>query len=396
MKKISIIIFVTLIILGSCAKENDLDKEENIEKQDPIIEWANPDDIYYETLLSELQLNATASVPGHFSYNPDFKTKLEIGNNQLLEVYFQPTDYTLYNGTRKQVYINVLSKKNPVITWENPIPILFGTLLTEQQLNAQSDIEGTFIYSPDFNKKLYPYKGHKLTLIFTPNNTVEYNTVYDTVKLDVAWDEIVFNENVTYGTMTDHEGNVYKTITVGSQTWMAENLRVTTYRNGDPIPNLENYDDWKATSEGAFCWLNNDPETNMDIFGALYNWYSVMDERNIAPEGWHVPTTSEWFALTGGSSSAGIAFKEVGTKHWKEPNDGVTNSTGMTILPAGCRNTGGSFVGFADYTYSAEFWTVNEVDVEYAYVKEFKYYDNYAGNVWSTKTSGHPVRLVKD
>lgn len=394
MKKIGIIIFA-VFILGSCAKDEEL-KEEKIEKQVPIIEWAKPDDIYYETLLSDLQLNATANVPGSFLYIPDFDTKLEIGNNQLLEVYFSPSDYTLYNETKKQVYINVLSKKDPVITWENPEPILFGTLLTEQQLNAKSDVEGTFEYSPDFDKKLYPYKAHNLTLKFTPKNTTEYSTVYDTVQLAVAWDEIEFNDEVTYGTMTDHEGNVYKTVTVGSQTWMAENLRVTTYRNGDPIPNLENYDDWKATDEGAFCWLNNDPETNKDIFGALYNWHAVMDERNIAPEGWHVPTTSEWFTLTGSSSSAGIAFKEVGIKHWKEPNDGVTNSTGMTVLPAGCRNTGGSFVGFMSYTYSAEFWTVNEVDAEYAYVKEFTCYDNYVGNVWSTKTSGQPVRLVKD
>lgn len=143
-------------------------------------------------------------------------------------------------------------------------------------------------------------------------------------------------------TVTDKEGNVYKTVTIGTQIWMAENLKVTKYRNGDLIPNV--LTTWSKVTNGAFCWYNNDIK-NKDIYGALYNWYAIKDSRNIAPLGWHVATNSDWTTLTsflGGESVAGGKLKETGTSHWVSPNTRATDQYGFKALPGGI-TYGGNF-----------------------------------------------------
>lgn len=92
------------------------------------------------------------------------------------------------------------------------------------------------------------------------------------------------------GTVTDIDGNVYKTVTIGTQCWMSENLKTTKYRNGNPIPNITDNGAWAALTTGAYCWYNNDESNNKVTYGALYNYYAVNDSRSIAPVGWHIPT----------------------------------------------------------------------------------------------------------
>lgn len=151
---------------------------------------------------------------------------------------------------------------------------------------------------------------------------------------------IVFNSNLTYGTITDIEGNVYKTIEIGDYTWMAENLRTTKYNDGTDIPEVEGYDDWRlsADSAPAFCWYNT-LITNKDIYGALYNGYAV-NTGKLAPAGWHVATTDEWtnlLEICGGNRYAGYKLKEIGTTHWLSADDRTINSSGFTALPGGVR-----------------------------------------------------------
>ena len=131
------------------------------------------------------------------------------------------------------------------------------------------------------------------------------------------------------GTMTDIDGNTYKTIQIGRQVWMAENLKTTRYRNGEPIPNVTADIQWTALSTGAYCWFNNDAAINRAIHGAIYNWYTIVDSRNIAPTGWHVPTDDEWTVLItflGGESVAGGKMKAPGLIYWNSPNTGANNS----------------------------------------------------------------------
>jgi len=144
-------------------------------------------------------------------------------------------------------------------------------------------------------------------------------------------------------TVTDYDGNVYNTLTIGTQVWLGENLKVTHYNNGDPIPNVTDSLAWDNLTTGACCWYDNDSVMYDSLYGKLYNWYAVHDSRKIAPEGWHVPSYPELTTLAnylGGENIAGGKLKEAGTAHWNSPNTGATNETGFTGLPGGYRYNG--------------------------------------------------------
>jgi uncharacterized protein (TIGR02145 family) len=150
--------------------------------------------------------------------------------------------------------------------------------------------------------------------------------------------------------VTDIDNNTYPTIILGTQEWMAENLKVTHYRNGDLIPNITEGAQWNSLSTGAFCWYNNDVNWK-DAYGGLYNWYTVADNRNVCPSGWHIPTDAEWTVLTnylGGAVVAGGKLKSTRTTpdispRWDLPNTGATNQSGFSGFPGGYREYDGAF-----------------------------------------------------
>ncbi len=159
--------------------------------------------------------------------------------------------------------------------------------------------------------------------------------------------------------VTDIEGNIYHTVTIGTQLWMVENLKVTRYRNGDLIPNVSDFTQWNNLSIGAYCNYDN-LSTNGITYGHLYNWYAVSDNRNICPKGWHVPSDDDWTILInylGGKNLAGGKMKEIGTSHWNKPNTGADNISGFSALPGGLRLDDGSFkiIGSA-----APWWSATE------------------------------------
>jgi len=200
----------------------------------------------------------------------------------------------------------------------------------------------------------------------------------------------------TTGTVTDREGNVYKTVIIGTQVWMAENLKTTKYQNGDPIPQVLENTAWGALKTGACCWYNNDVKTNKGVYGVLYNWAAINDNRDIAPKEWHIPSDTEWTILTkflGGKAMAGGKLKETFTGHWSDPNTGATNSTGFTALPAGFRNNSGAF---ANAGVIGGWWSTTEYTKSVAW---YRYVDYNTSNFYSVstyKTSGFSVRCVKD
>jgi uncharacterized protein (TIGR02145 family) len=199
------------------------------------------------------------------------------------------------------------------------------------------------------------------------------------------------NTTSTQGTVTDVDGNVYHTVTVGTQVWMVENLNTTRYRNGDPIPGRP---DWNTNDSGAYCNYNND-ENFSAIYGRLYNWYAIDDSRKIAPSGWHVPSLSEWsllIAYLGGDSLAGSKLKEIGTVHWNSPNLGATNESGFKALPGGDRSVTVDFVNIGNL---AIWWSSTG-----------EAYDAWSCSVWSNEryamlfganfNGGFSVRCIKD
>ena len=205
-----------------------------------------------------------------------------------------------------------------------------------------------------------------------------------------------FNPDLIYGTLTDNEGNVYKTITIGAQTWMAENLKTTSYRNGDPIANVTDGTSWAGLDTGGYCWYNNNAYTYKATYGALYNWFAVADSRNIAPAGWHVPTDAEWTILTdylGGESVAGGKLKEAGWTHWNPIIPGGTNSSGFTALPGGRRFSTGEFIFVGDF---GDWWSSTEDSATGAWSKNMFYYYSYAIRRSNHKYYGFSVRCLQD
>jgi len=151
------------------------------------------------------------------------------------------------------------------------------------------------------------------------------------------------------------EGNWTDAVTIGTKTWMKKNLDVTTYRNGDPIPQVTDPSQWANLTTGAWCYYNNDPSTN-DTYGKLYNWYAINDSRGLAPSGWNIPSHSDWtglITLLGGESVAGGKMKAV-SNLWVSPNVGADNSTGFSALPGGYRDQSGNFSsqGYSCYLFS--------------------------------------------
>ena len=195
-------------------------------------------------------------------------------------------------------------------------------------------------------------------------------------------------------TCIDFDGNAYATITIGTQTWMAENLRVTHYRNGDAIPNVTDSAAWTVLSTGAYCWYNNNQNVNSK-YGALYNWYAVNDSRGLCPQGWHMSTYDEWSKLLsylGGYFYAGGRMKSLSTL-WTSPNTDATNSSGFTALPGGCRAPNGpfNFVG-----NNGLWWTSAEMSSDNAVYRILFYNSARLDMTNIHKRTGESVRCLRD
>jgi uncharacterized protein (TIGR02145 family) len=206
---------------------------------------------------------------------------------------------------------------------------------------------------------------------------------------------IVFNPALTYGIVTDIEGNEYKTIQAGTMVLMAENLRTKRYNDNTPIPSVTDNTNWKNLTTPAYCWFDNDSATYKYVYGALYNWYAV-NTGKLCPAGWHVPSNEEYMTLVtiiGGMDVAGGKMKESGTTHWLSPNTGATNESGFTGLPGGRRYYyDGTFIKIGELGF---FWTSTEDEVVYGGIG-ILHYDSAAleGDGYS-KPNGMSVRCIK-
>lgn len=176
----------------------------------------------------------------------------------------------------------------------------------------------------------------------------------------------------------------FKTVTIGSQVWMAENLNVATFRNGDPIPELKSAADWLAayrTESPAWCYYNNDPK-NGEKYGKLYNWYAVNDPRGLAPVGWHVPTDKEWQTMISSVGGMSKAFGE------------LKKSEGFAAKPAGSRwFKDASFLHLGNITF---WWSASKNDKWNAWYHAMHFGYKQVGRDNGGMNTGHSVRLVKD
>ena len=201
----------------------------------------------------------------------------------------------------------------------------------------------------------------------------------------------IFNSNAqsSGNGLTDIEGNTYKTILLGKQEWMMDNLKVTKYKNGQPIPHIQDSIVWNAWKIGAYVFYKNDTK-----HGILYNWMAVNDNRGICPSGWHVPSGYEWDTLAkflGGEEVAGGKMKS--KLHWETPNISATNASGFHALPKGMYGVNGSYNNIGKNAY---WWSSTEHGVSSAWGREIGFNESglFAGH--GDKRDGLSVRCMKD
>jgi uncharacterized protein (TIGR02145 family) len=193
-------------------------------------------------------------------------------------------------------------------------------------------------------------------------------------------------------TVTDIDGNVYPTVKIGSQLWMAENLRVIHYRNGEAITSVKGGQVWQLHLTEGYCTYGDSVE-NTATYGLLYNWHAVTDKRNLAPTGWHVPSDTEWQILIdflGGSSIAGGEMKDSGG--WFNNGNG-SNSSEFTALPGGICYSNGIFNGIG---FSASFWSSTGYSSDGAWNRLLSYVSPGIGRDGGNKLDGISVRCVRD
>jgi uncharacterized protein (TIGR02145 family) len=197
----------------------------------------------------------------------------------------------------------------------------------------------------------------------------------------------------------DIEGNLYKTVTIGTQQWMAENLKVSKYSDGTTIPNITDTTQWQNNTTGAWSYFDDDVANNAK-YGKLYNWYAVSKtsngNKNVCPTGWHVPTDAEWTILTdylGGESVAGSKMKEVGITSWLGSNPDATNTSLFTGLPGGFRSNNGNYYNIGDY---GNWWSSTEHNTDYVWTRYLDYSSGVAPRDNGGKGSGLSVRCLRD
>ena len=246
-----------------------------------------------------------------------------------------------------------------------------------------------------------PSHAQQNLLIRKTDNTVLSIPLSDIVSITFSAAPVV----AAGATVSDVDGNVYGTVRIGTQVWMAENLRTTRYRNGQPIdhPGTDNQA-WASNRSGAYAWYNNDERVFKQPYGAVYNWFAVSNPLGLCPAGWHVPSQSEWQILrefAGGAQAAGGKLKSGRAApdphpRWDSPNVGATNETGFSAVPSGSRHSAGAYQMLGQ---EATFWTStpNGTGAD-SQVYDWLIRSNSGGlgNGWTSRNSGLAVRCAKD
>jgi uncharacterized protein (TIGR02145 family) len=217
------------------------------------------------------------------------------------------------------------------------------------------------------------------------------NGIYKTIVTDIP----TSSKTITFDFVQckDNDNNNYVVVKIGTQLWMAENLKTTKYNDNNPIPLVSDTTVWANTLTPAYCWYANDVIANKDVYGALYNWHAV-NTTKLCPAAWHVATDAEWTTLIGylgGSTSAMGKMKETGLLHWNSPNYAATNESGFTALPGGSRTIGGIYNGLGNY---GSWWSSS---AEGIYDSWSRMVNNLSVNsVSMTNENGFSVRCIKD
>jgi uncharacterized protein (TIGR02145 family) len=289
-------------------------------------------------------------------------------------------------------YLLIILSSLPLFAQQEPLVKIYQTDGSTKQYNLADIADMSFIHSNlSYSMSVFQKDNSKISydirlissINFVDNQKllIKYGfepTIYNISEID----SIIF----TFNTCTE--------IQIGNQIWMCKNLDVDHYRNGDSIPEVRDSIEWSKLKTGAWCYYNNDPELGK-IYGKLYNWYAVNDARGLAPEGWHIPSDSEWTELVNflGKKIAGNKLKETGTIHWGIGNNEATNESGFTALPSGIRSYYGSFY---DNGFNVAWWSSSIYDTKNGWfwilLNDSTYIERSIGDI----KDGFSIRCIKD
>jgi len=298
-----------------------------------------------------------------------------------------------------------------LITVSSPAYQYSGKLISNGKSNGAISIEKVSNNKQTVKEKISETdsKGEPdyIDMPYTPGDRLKYTSIsgdYSTVIMDTPNSDKTVTFNLI--SCTDGDNNNYPVVEIGSQTWMAENLKTTKYNDGTAIPNITDNTAWEALTTGGYCDYNNSP-SNSITYGRLYNWYAADNNavtkvasnggKNVCPTGWHVPIDADLTTLItylGGTGLANGKLRETGTAHWAITDIGVTNLSGFTALPGGGRIKSEAFKEIGYFSY---FWSATE----YQSFSWFSWtmrlgYNNDVSMLTRFKTDGYSVRCLRD
>lgn len=389
--------------------------------------FKNPDRQVEETLVLKTDNNNYLITPfGHFIIGE--KDSIQLETDEIVEraylyedkenfyVFFTETDYDgatswiqkISKKPLKSTYIEQIQGFNlglPIISMGFAYVNAFGFV---GKIDLKTGVYA-WKHSNLYDNEKYSFNSFDTVLL--KQNTTEFisenytNKKIEKVVVDNLTGEIVNAIGQSFEeTVVDIDGNVYHTVQIGEQIWMVENLKVTHYTNGDPIPIVYVVSKWCNLYTDAYCDYRYDFEYSK-TYGRLYNWFAVADSRGLCPIGWHVPSIQEWKKLSlflGGNEIAGGKMKESGTIHWEAPNIGATNESGFTGLPMSYRsivNGGFGPIGKAAYWWSSTTLTDGKdtISNNSAWTRYLSYEHGRLGiNFGYDKGGGFSVRCIKD
>ncbi|MFW6219002.1 MAG: FISUMP domain-containing protein [Bacteroidota bacterium] len=338
----------------------------------------------------------------------DHNVKLWDGNSENPTTLFTAA-HSLTKGVDYKIIYYIYNERNQVNITVSSSQSSFGKI-------AEISTNEHLGYTEDCGFYTCDHRGEPLELTFTPPSSADYYFGIGSYNgYTVYVDKIMLLEEYNpYGsindpndpgngsseiTVTDADGNEYETVTIGNQTWMAENLRTTTFNNGDPIPTTNPPAlDLRNESEPKYQWAYDGNDKNTDTYGRLYTWYTIMDDRGVCPSGYHLPEENEWDELIeylGGEEIAGDKLKESGQTHWIENIPTANNESGFAALPGGARH----FSKFDYSGYSGYYWSGTEC-TDYTN-NAINYYMQSESSMigksyWWQKKIGLSVRCIKD
>jgi len=338
-----------------------------------------------------------------FYENGEIRMKYEYKNTKQ---HGEQLEYWKNGNIQHKVYYQSGIKQGEEISYfEN------GKILNRFNYNEKGEADGEWVRYYDETGKIrdkseYNNGVETSYIRYYENGQVEFSRQledgFEIVKSYSEQGELKINTKKNfmpeYGpNIKDIDGNTYKTINLGSQQWMAENLKVTKYNDATLIPCVNNFDEWFNLSTGAWRAEYKKYEPNKSQYGNLYNWYVMNGNKNVCPQGWHVPGKEEWEILIeylGGKKVAGGKLKEEGTSNWMEPNKNATNTSLFSALPGGYFDYGRGFSSFKNLGY---YWSSDEYSSQQAYYLELgSLFDNSITELKIDKRDGLSIRCIKD